>query len=348
MLTLLSEAATLGASHAAVVVDGRPGYRPYRATVAGIRRLSPHFLRVTFTAPDFGTFGTAGLDQRVKLVFPLPGVGISDFGADDPETLAEGSWYARWRDLPDPVRNPFRTYTVRGVRPEAREVDIDFVVHTDERPRADTYTDAGAAPVGTGPAARWLQHAAVGDELVLVGPDARSRDAGIGLDWHPGPATRLLLAGDETAAPAIAGILESLPEGRHARAFIEVPDAADALPLRLPAGCEVTWLVRGTAPHGSRLHAAVRAWVAAHPNLVASAGATGPQPLSDIDVDRETLWDSPQVGTDGAGGADFHAWLAGEAGMIKLLRRFLVSETGIDRSRVAFMGYWRSGRAEAQ
>jgi NADPH-dependent ferric siderophore reductase len=47
-------------------------------------------------------------------------------------------------------------------------------------------------------------------------------------------------------------------------------------------------------------------------------------------------------------GSDFYAWLAGESSVIKTLRRFLVSETGIDRKRVAFMGYWRLGKSEAQ
>jgi len=318
-------------------VDDRPGYRPYRATVAGIRRLSGHFVRLTFSGPDFGTFGTAGLDQRIKLVFPLPGVGISDFGTDDPESIAAGDWYGRWRDLPDAMRNPFRTYTVRAVRPAARELDVDFAVHQD--------SGAGPASDGAdGPAARWLHGAAVGDELVIVGPDARSRNSGLGLDWRPGTATRLLLAGDETAAPAICGILERLPAGSRGRAFIEVPDAADALPVRLPAGCEVTWLARHDAPHGARLDAAVREWVAGSRAVFASAVAGETQPLADIDVDLETLWDSPQGDAEN----DFYAWLAGEAGVIKQLRRFLVSETGIDRSRVAFMGYWRHGRAEAQ
>ncbi|WP_345409229.1 SIP domain-containing protein [Nonomuraea salmonea] len=41
-----------------------------------------------------------------------------------------------------------------------------------------------------------------------------------------------------------------------------------------------------------------------------------------------------------------YAWLAGEAGVIKTLRRHLVAERGMDRRAVAFMGYWRHGRAE--
>lgn len=41
-----------------------------------------------------------------------------------------------------------------------------------------------------------------------------------------------------------------------------------------------------------------------------------------------------------------YAWFAGEAGVIKTLRRHLVTHRGVDRKSVAFMGYWRRGRAE--
>ncbi|TFD59012.1 siderophore-interacting protein [Cryobacterium suzukii] len=311
-------------------VTERPAYRPYRASVVGIRPLSDHFTRVTFFGAQFETFGTAGLDQRVKIVLPLPGCGLFDIGADDEGTGADGTWYERWRALPDADRNPFRTYTIRAVRPEQREIDVDFVTH------------AGRGPLG--PAARWLQAASIGSDVVIVGPDERSPGRAIGLDWHPAHATELLLAGDEAAAPAICSILESLPAGRRARAFIEVPTEADALPLVLPNGCEITWLARGTAPHGERLDEAVRNWVADNGALINLVGAAHPEPLAEIDVDSDLLWEAP----NDESGTGFYAWLAGECCMIKLLRRFLVSETGIDRSRVAFMGYWRLGRSEAQ
>lgn len=32
--------------------------------------------------------------------------------------------------------------------------------------------------------------------------------------------------------------------------------------------------------------------------------------------------------------------------MVKTARRLLVSECGVDRKRVAFMGYWRLGQSE--
>ena len=46
-----------------------------------------------------------------------------------------------------------------------------------------------------------------------------------------------------------------------------------------------------------------------------------------------------------AGGASAYAWLAGEAGVVTGLRRYLLREAGFDRRSVAFMGYWREGRA---
>ena len=42
-----------------------------------------------------------------------------------------------------------------------------------------------------------------------------------------------------------------------------------------------------------------------------------------------------------------YAWLAGEAGVIRNLRRHLVTERGLDRRAVAFMGYWRLGHVDA-
>ncbi|MER6583390.1 SIP domain-containing protein, partial [Nonomuraea sp. NPDC001023] len=72
------------------------------------------------------------------------------------------------------------------------------------------------------------------------------------------------------------------------------------------------------------------------------AGAAGAEPEEiDVDADAEILWEIPETG-DGP----CYAWLAGEAAVIKRLRRHLVSERGMDRKAVAFMGYWRQGRSE--
>ncbi|MEE6282216.1 siderophore-interacting protein [Georgenia sunbinii] len=324
---------------ASVVRDDRPAYRPFAVEVSGIRTLGPHFRRVTFTGDDLAWFGAHGHDQRIKLLFPLDDGHLTDVGADDPQAILDGTWYERWRQTPEALRGPFRTYTIRAVRPERAEVDVDMVIHGD-----------------AGPASRWLRRATAGDRLVMVGPDTRSATHTTGADWAPGSARELLLAGDETAAPAICSILEQLPAGRRARAFIEVPEAGDMLDVTLPEGAEVTWLARGEHPHGHELVPAVRDWVTAHAAVVDDARAVVGQTLEDVDVDNQLLWDSPvlqvqPIDSCGRGercGSDFYAWFAGEAGVIKTLRRLLVSDTGVCRRRVAFMGYWRLGRTEAQ
>lgn len=320
-----------------------PAYRPFAAVVERVLPLSPHLVRVTFSSSDFAVFAPTGLDQRIKLVLPLEGGGMPDLGQHDEQCMREGSWYARWRALPEGERPAFRTYTVRSIRPERGQLDVDMVLH----PPA-----AGAVD---GPAAAWLRRASVGDAVVIVGPDARTADPTVGCDWRPGAARHLLLVGDETALPAICSIMESLEPGVTAQAFIEVPSSADiqnVVPkgasriawLARDAGCETARGFEAVAPRGELLMQAVRGWLPRHTAELASVVRSTPDALDDVDVDSELLWDSPVDPTTG----DFYAWIAGEAGSVKLLRRHLVSEVGVARTNVAFMGYWRHGRSEGQ
>ncbi|UFU04496.1 siderophore-interacting protein [Ruania suaedae] len=316
--------------------DDRPAYRPYAVSVRALRRLTPHFVRVTFTGPQLQWFGTDGDDQRIKLLFPCADGTLDDIGADDEATCLSGSWYERWRGLPVESRGAIRTYTVRAVRPDQAEVDVDMVAHGE-----------------TGPASRWVGQARVGDRLVISGPDVRSAGSAGGRDWAPGDAREVLLAGDETAAPAICAILERLPPGRRATAFIEVPAAGDQLPLELPAGVSIRWLAREGRPHGALLLPAVTSWARRHGDLIGPGN--GGAELEEVDIDSTILWDTPVLrqapDTCGRGercGGAFYAWFAGEAGVIRALRRTMVSEIGLCRRRVAFMGYWRDGRAEGQ
>jgi NADPH-dependent ferric siderophore reductase len=306
---------------ATVERPAKPAHRPYRVRVAAVRRLAPSFVRITFTGDDLGDFGVDGLDQRIKVVLPLEATGYDTFPTDD--------WYASWRALPPEQQNAFRTYTARAARPALREVDVDFVCHGD-----------------TGPASAWAGRARVGDDLMLIGPDATSGVTGSGVEWSPGDARTVLLAGDETAAPAICSIVEALPADARGCVFIEVPTAADELDLVAPPGVDVHWLPRrdATSGHGEALVIAVRRWTARY----VTAWHHGVE-VSEVDVDHDLLWDVPQ-GDDPHGAAvssDLYAWFAGEAGAIKTLRRFLVSEVGIDRRQVAFMGYWRVGKSES-
>ena len=191
-----------------------------------------------------------------------------------------------------------------------------------------------------GPAGSWAEAATTGDHLVVVGPDSRSPESAQGIDFHPGSARRILLAGDETAAPAISAVLEGLEPGLEVDAFIEVPTVDDALPV-VAGTARVHWLARGDRPHGEALIEAIEAWTAASGDVLARAAAPRPQVLEEIDLDVDLLWDSP---ADAEG--EFYAWIAGESSTVKLLRRMLVQGCGVDRKRVAFMGYWRAGQVE--
>lgn len=310
----------------------RVAFTSFSAAVSRIQRLGDNFARVTFVGEELADFHAAGLDQRVKLIFPLAGLGLGTFprGGSD--------WFSCWRDLPDNERCPMRTYTVRAMRHESRELDIDFVTHGD-----------------SGPATRWVNRADVGDELLIIGPDGRTLTEGTGpvggVEFRPGNASRLLLAGDETAAPAIGSILEHLPADAVGQAFIEVATERDILTIAAPAGVTVTWLARdrhSAAEHGGPLGNAVQAWVSEmvssddEARCAALAGAD----LADVDVDTDMLWEVPATDGGRAPCDGLYAWIAGEAGCIKELRRFLVRDTGMARDSVAFMGYWRTGKSE--
>ncbi|KRE82196.1 siderophore-interacting protein [Arthrobacter sp. Soil763] len=330
--------------------------RAFEVTVTATEQLSPGYRRITFggyALRDFGVHGDT-LDLRIKLMIPSrtadgSSVPLPAFRTEDP------GWYSAWLALDPAVRGTMRTYTVRQARLDAvyPEIDVDFVLHRDA---------AGNA----GPAADWAESAAPGDRLVLIGPNNRAAHcvtAGryAGIEWRPGLARRVLLAGDETAVPAIGAILASLPADLSGHAILEVPSAADVQELRSHADIAVTWLARdaaaGPVHHGDLLQAAVRA--AVPPPGWAEATSprppAGPEP-EDVNVDRDILWETPALLEAGghagrnpgppAGALPFYAWIAGEAASVKALRRYLVREVGIDRKQVAFMGYWRQGRAE--
>ncbi len=330
----------------------------FDVTVTAVQQLSPNFRRITFGGYSLRDFGVHGgtLDLRVKLMIPS----LAADGTQLPLPvfqMEQSGWYQEWLAMDPAIRGSMRTYTVRQERLDAvyPEIDVDFVLHFD------------AAGNG-GPAANWALNAKPGDALTIIGPNNRAAhcvtaETYSGIEWRPGLAQRVLLAGDETAVPAISAILESLPSYMSGHAFLEVPEAGDFLDLKSDADVEITWLARGAAigrsrPHGELLQEAVRAavpepgWV----GIKAAAGGAGPEP-DDVNVDQDILWETPArmdaaaIGASKnpdkpAGALPFYAWIAGEAGTVKELRRYLVRDVGIDRKQVAFMGYWRQGKAE--
>jgi NADPH-dependent ferric siderophore reductase len=120
-----------------------------------------------------------------------------------------------------------------------------------------------------------------------------------------------LLGGDITALPAIARRLEELPRAAAGWAFIEVADASEEIELAVPDGVAVRWLHRGSAAPGTSdvLERAVR--------------AVHMQP-----------------------GERVYVWLAGEAGMLKPLRRWVRDELRIPPEDCDITGYWKRGVAD--
>ncbi|WP_448134177.1 siderophore-interacting protein [Stenotrophomonas rhizophila] len=288
-------------------------YRLFDVALKQRTVLSPSLTRMVFAAPDVANMKTEGPDQRIKVFFPLP-------GQDAPQVPQGEDWYARYRALPEGERAPMRTYTIRALRPEAGEVDVDFVLHGE-----------------TGPASRWATHARIGDRIGLLAPDAQVADSSQGFEWKP-PADvqRVLLVADETALPAVAGILEDLARWPHppqVQAFLEVAHDADVLPLAAPVGAQLFWLAREGAAHGQLLQQAVQARVG--PLGLRAAE----QDLAEIDIDQDILWE--QASAQGGG---LYAWVAGEAGAVMAIRRHLVKGCGIDKRAITFMGYWRHGK----
>jgi NADPH-dependent ferric siderophore reductase len=258
-------------------------YVLFRVEVLRTERVSPKMLRVTFGGRSLSGCAWAGHDHRIKLFLPLP-------GQLDPIVPEGPDWFAEYRAMPPEIKPPMRTFTIRELRGD--EMDVDFVLHGD-----------------IGPAGRWANRAGPGDRVAILGPNVLCPTV-YGYEYRPDADTDwTLLAGDETALPAITAILASLPAGRRALVFLEVDSAAEIRPLQCAGDARVTWLSRDGSPAvgGGLLREAIArtAFPAGRP----------------------------------------YAWLAGESSAVKELRRHLVRERGVDRKDVYFSGYWLLGSA---
>lgn len=253
-----------------------------RLTVLRTSRVTPRMLRVTLGGDelrafhrdglDLAAFQSPGFDDHVKLIF-APG---GDLTRALPRQLADTI------DWPAAPERETRDYTPRRFDPVAGELDLDFVIH------------------GAGPAASWAGRASAGDELHLAGPKS-TVVLPDGIDW-------VLLAGDETALPAIARFLEERPVEAPVRVVIELGDPAARQELALRDGDTIEWLV--TAPGDApRLAEAVRAldWWPGRP----------------------------------------YAWAAAESRALLPLRRLLGREREVPKSHTNITGYWHAEEAPA-
>lgn len=201
--------------------------------------------------------------------------------------------------------------TGRPLREDGR-LDLDAVrasLPPEQQPRQRSYTVRAWDPVARELTLDFVVH---GDEGI-AGPWSASAQpgdevllVGPGGAWSPDPdAASYLFAGDASALPAIAVALERLPADAVGHAVIEVHGPADEIPLASPVGVRVLWVHQGFSVAGLALVDTVTAL----PDL--------PAPVS--------------------------AFVHGEAGVVRELRRHVRVDRGITRDQLSVSGYWRLG-----
>lgn len=183
--------------------------------------------------------------------------------------------------LPNGERPTIRTFTPRRVDSSSGELDVEIVLH------------------GEGAASAWATTARPGDPVAVSGPGR-----GYVIDDD---APEFVLAGDETAIPAIGQLLEALPRDTPVHIAIEVAHGDARQPLPEHSHATVQWLdLAPGAPPGDALFDAVR-----------------------------TARIAP----------DARVWVAGEAAAMQRIRRHLFEERNIARTQTAVRGYWKRGRS---
>lgn len=232
--------------------------------------LSPHLVRITLGGDELEGFAVDEPAASVRLLLP----------AEPGAPLVLPTWNGNEFLLPDGTRPLLRTYTPRRWDPATRELDVDVVLHPGGR------------------AAAWAASAAAGAAAAVSGP-------GRGYTVDEG-ASSMLLAGDETALPAIAQLLEVVPPATTVDVIVEVARPDARIPLPDHPRAKLRWVdLPDGAPPGDALVAAVRT-----------------APIAD--------------------GAP--VWVAGEAAAVQRIRRNLFDDRGLSRRQATVRGYWQRGR----
>lgn len=245
------------------------------AEVVRAERISPHFVRLTLGGEGLAGWRHLGFDQWFRLAVPTS----DDTRFDNLSDRYDMGGYLKYLVLPRATRPVIRNYTVREFRADAAELDVDFVVHGTE-----------------GVAGPWAEGLPVGAEVGLIDQGCGYRE--LDADWT-------LLVGDESALPAVAGILRDLPREARGHAIIEVPDLADRQEVGAPDGVTVHWIVR---EHHEK------------------PGARALEHLRGLDFPEGAV----------------NAFAAGESALATGARRHLVNERGVPKANVTFCGYWKA------
>ena len=233
--------------------------------------VGPRLRRLTLGGSELVGFEIPLPGASVRLVVPSPGT----------DALELPGWTGNEFLLADGRRPALRTFTPLRVDAVAGTLDVEVVLHP------------------TGVVSRWAAAATPGAPCAVSGP-------GRGYAVDEGAAS-FLLAGDETAIPAIGQLLQVIPPTIPVRVHVEVAAPEGRVDLAPHPRSVVTWhdLADPSDP-GAALVAAVRGEVV---------------------------------------GPDDRIWVAGEAASVQRIRRYLFEELGVPRPRATVRGYWKRGRA---
>lgn len=170
-------------------------------------------------------------------------------------------------------------------------LELEFAIHGD--PVAGT----------AGIAAAWAATAPLGARAGVGGPRGSKVLAGRPDAW--------LLAGDETAVPAMRRFAQAMDADAVGRIFVEVEDAAHELAIDAPAGVGVEQVHRDHAPAGSALAARLDA-----------------------------------IGADKRPAGSVFGFVAAEQSIVKPGRALLLDRWGLSTDQVTVKGYWKRGETE--
>lgn len=243
-----------------------PGFRELR--LAGWRDITPRIRRLTFSGENLAVYESGSM--HVSLLFPPEGLATPEW----PRPGADGRTV--WP--PDDRRPAARIYTIRSIDVGRGTLDIDFVRH------------------GTGVASAFAEDPRAGALIGCAGPIGRKIPEA---DFY-------LLAGDETAIPAMARILAGAPAAARGVAFVEVDGVDERQPLASRASIDVRWLYRNGEAAGTT-------------TLLEDAARSIPLP-----TDKSIF-----------------AWAAAETTAVRALRTHWRNDLGLSTEQNLAVAYWK-------
>jgi NADPH-dependent ferric siderophore reductase len=241
--------------------------------VAQKKLLSPNMLRIILSGEALHDFPENFESGYVKLRF------LADVNEIYPIDISD--------DVVARLVNPkprLRSYTIRAFDQKRCELTLDFVAHGDN-----------------GPASAWALSCNVGDSISIDGPGP-AKLINMDADWF-------FIVGDMAALPAVSVNVERLDAAAIGHVVIEVLSEEDKIPLVVPKGVFVHWVVNAHCDS---------------PNTVLA------------DKVRSLSW------CDGVPSV----WVAAEFSAMKNLRQYFKIERNVNKNNMYISSYWKMGEAD--